>query len=387
METSWFDSYTKDPVLIGEGTYGSVWKATCKETGRTVAMKKVVLRNEKEGFPNTAIREIRALRRLTHENIVSLLDVCVEPSANMCGFDTYLIFEYASTDLTGLMSWRKNKLKLGEIKCLMKQFFKGLAFCHAKNIMHRDLKPSNILVTAQGQLKLCDLGLSRDILSNQPMPYTTRVITLWYRPPELLLGHREYDRSVDVWGAGCILGELLVGAALFPESKELLVFGKICERLNKMTKEAWPSEFHKFPHFDRMFGAVATGKARSSADVFSDIKQKHTNQYGAEGAEVAKDSADLVEKALQLVPNRRASMDDMLKHGWFTKDPQPVKPDAIKLPKEDMAMHELDVKRHRELLEREKQQREAQAREQRPQAQARRPGQAGAPSPKRPRGN
>merc|ERR550514_2385190 len=158
-------------------------------------MKQIIIRNERDGFPVTAIREIRALKRLCHPNIVSLVDVCADPPVGSTGPGVvYLVFEYSPHDLTGLLAYRKQRLKLTEIKCLLQQLANALDFCHMNGIMHRDLKPSNILVTSKGELKLCDFGLSRSFqgVGN----YSTRVITLWYRPPELLLNTKYYDQSV-----------------------------------------------------------------------------------------------------------------------------------------------------------------------------------------------
>ena len=103
------------------------------------------------------------------------------------------------------------KFSPGEIKQVMKQLLNGLYYINSNNIIHRDLKAANILITKQGILKLADFGLARAIHSNkngQPKKYTNKVVTLWYRPPELLLGERNYGPAVDLWGSGCIMAEL-----------------------------------------------------------------------------------------------------------------------------------------------------------------------------------
>lgn len=93
----------------------------------------------------------------------------------------------------------------------MQQLLNGLYYIHSNKIIHRDMKAANVLITKQGILKLADFGLARAISINkngQPNRYTNRVVTLWYRPPELLLGERNYGPAVDTWGAGCIMAEM-----------------------------------------------------------------------------------------------------------------------------------------------------------------------------------
>mmetsp|Transcript_118101 Transcript_118101/g.338789 ORF Transcript_118101/g.338789 Transcript_118101/m.338789 type:complete len:442 (-) Transcript_118101:503-1828(-) len=340
-EVALAESYEKLGVPIGEGTYGTVWRAQCRRTGQQVAMKKVVLKSEREGFPVTAIREVRALRRLSHPNIVCLVDVCAAlpaPGTSNAVGDIYLIFEYAPSDLTGLLAYRKQKLKPPEIKCLVKQLANALDYCHMQQIMHRDLKPSNVLIMANGQLKLCDFGLSRTF--EGAGNYSTRVITLWYRPPELLLGARYYDASVDVWSAGCIFGELLAGAALFPESSEGKVFQKIWERCGAHTEDAWPQELRILPQWGKL--APRSDSTLPKRDIFSDLGAKH--------GQVA---VDLLRSTLQLDPNLRISAADILKHRFFSEEPWACQPSEIKM-NPHLSCHELDVKRHREKLREEK---------------------------------
>jgi len=346
-------SYEKLGEPIGEGTYGTVWRARCRRTGQTVAMKSVNIRNDRQGFPVTAIREIRALRRLDHPNVVSLLDVCTQPPS--VSIETglgvgpglaYLIFEYAPSDLTGLLAYRKQRLKLPEIKCLIRQLANALDFCHMKGIMHRDLKPSNVLITAGGVLKLCDFGLSREFRGEGN--FSTRVITLWYRPPELLLGATRYDHSVDIWSLGCIFGELLAGQPLFPESSELRVFRKICERCGVMSADAWPAAALKLPQWDKFappqtdVGGSDHAIGISPGVIWNDLQARN----GAAGIE-------LLRAMLALNSTQRPSADAVLADPFFSQEPKACQPSEIKI-NQHLSCHELDVKRHREKLREEK---------------------------------
>ena len=154
-------------------------------------------------------REIRILQLLNHDNIVNLIEICRQYSRHKTTF--YLVFDFCEHDLAGLLSNINVKFSLGEIKKVMQQMCEGLFFIHTNKIIHRDMKAANILITKTGTLKLADFGLARAISINkagQANRYTNRVVTLWYRPPELLLGERNYGPAVDMWGAGCIMAEM-----------------------------------------------------------------------------------------------------------------------------------------------------------------------------------
>lgn len=102
----------------------------------------------------------------------------------------------------------------------MKQLFEGLYFIHTNKILHRDMKAANVLITKTGILKLADFGLARPLNKQNPR-YTNRVVTLWYRPPELLLGERNYTTAIDCWGAGCIMAEMWTRSPIMQASYEL----------------------------------------------------------------------------------------------------------------------------------------------------------------------
>eukprot|EP00879_Flechtneria_rotunda_P028061 GHRR01030139.1.p1 GENE.GHRR01030139.1~~GHRR01030139.1.p1 ORF type:complete len:246 (+),score=81.53 GHRR01030139.1:255-992(+) len=228
---------------IGEGTYGKVYKAKDKTTGRLVALKKTRLEMEEEGVPSTTLREISLLKMLSESNhIVKLLSVeHVEENDKPC---LYLVFEYLTTDLKKYMD-RNGKgpnypLPKTTIKSMVYQLVKGLAHCHKHGVMHRDLKPQNLLVDDTSMtLKIADLGLGR-AFSIPVKAYTHEIVTLWYRAPEVLLGATHYATPVDMWSVGCIFAELVRKQPLFPGDSEWQQLLHIFKLLGTPNENVWP---------------------------------------------------------------------------------------------------------------------------------------------------
>ncbi|XP_055379368.1 cyclin-dependent kinase 2 isoform X1 [Condylostylus longicornis] len=218
---------------IGEGTYGIVYKAKDKKTGKDVALKKIRLKGESEGVPSTAIREISLLKDLKHNCIVQLLDIVIADS------NLYMVFEYLNMDLKKLMDKKKEILVPELVKSYMYQLLDALCFCHTNRILHRDLKPQNLLVDNAGHIKLADFGLARCF--NVPMrAYTHEVVTLWYRSPEILLGTKFYATGVDIWSLGCIFSEMVTKRPLFPGDSEIDQLYRIFRTLGTPDESTWP---------------------------------------------------------------------------------------------------------------------------------------------------
>ncbi|VEL18243.1 unnamed protein product, partial [Protopolystoma xenopodis] len=232
-------------VQVGEGAYGHVYKARDKITGDFKALKKVRLENEREGFPITAVREIKILRQLRHPNIVNLCEIVTDKD-DPTDFKKdkgafFLVFDYMDHDLYGLLESGLVTFSELHIGSFMKQLMLGLNYCHNNSFLHRDIKCSNILINNKGQLKLADFGLARLYASgDKERPYTNKVITLWYRPPELLLGEEKYGPSVDIWSCGCILGEMFSGRPMFQANEELDQLEAIFRVCGYPDSEAWP---------------------------------------------------------------------------------------------------------------------------------------------------
>ncbi|KAI9599293.1 kinase-like domain-containing protein [Syncephalis fuscata] len=191
------------------GTYGIVYKSLNRETNEIVALKRIRLDNEEEGVPCTAIREISLLKELVHPNIVRLHDV-LHTDRKLT-----LVFEYMDSDLKKYLDANGGDIDLATIQNLLYQLLQGIAFCHTQRVLHRDLKPQNLLINKKGELKLGDFGLAR-AFGIPVRSYSHEVVTLWYRPPDVLMGSRQYSTSIDLWSIGCIFAEMVSGRPLFP---------------------------------------------------------------------------------------------------------------------------------------------------------------------------
>ncbi|KAG2721555.1 hypothetical protein I3843_02G073600 [Carya illinoinensis] len=227
---------------IGQGTYSNVYKARDALTGKIVALKKVRFDNLEPESVKFMAREILILRRLDHPNVVKLEGLVT--SRMSCSL--YLVFEYMEHDLAGLAASPGIKFTESQVKCYMHQLLSGLDHCHKRHVLHRDIKGSNLLLDNEGVLKIADFGLASIFNPNHKQPMTSRVVTLWYRPPELLLGATDYGVGVDLWSAGCILAELLAGKPIMPGRTEVEQLHKIFKLCGSPSEGYWKKS--KLPH-------------------------------------------------------------------------------------------------------------------------------------------
>uniref|UniRef100_A0A8D0AV38 cyclin-dependent kinase n=1 Tax=Sander lucioperca TaxID=283035 RepID=A0A8D0AV38_SANLU len=213
------------------GTYATVFKGRSKLTENLVALKEIRLEHE-EGAPCTAIREVSLLKNLKHANIVTLHDII---HTERC---LTLVFEYLDSDLKQYLDNCGNLMSMHNVKIFMFQLLRGLSYCHTRKILHRDLKPQNLLINETGELKLADFGLAR-AKSVPTKTYSNEVVTLWYRPPDVLLGSTEYSTPIDMWGVGCILNEMATGHPMFPGATVKEELHLIFRLLGTPTEETW----------------------------------------------------------------------------------------------------------------------------------------------------
>ncbi|KAG8392008.1 hypothetical protein BUALT_Bualt01G0246900 [Buddleja alternifolia] len=321
------DSYQKINK-IGQGTYSSVYRARDLTSEKIVAMKKVRFVNMDPESVRFMAREICILRRLDHPNVMKLEALVTSKISG----SLYLVFEYMEHDLAGLLASPKVKFTESQIKCYAQQMFLGLEHCHNRGVLHRDIKGSNLLVDNKGILKIGDFGLATSFEADQKQPLTSRVVTLWYRAPELLLGATQYGVAIDMWSAGCILAELFAGKPIMPGRTEVEQMHKIFKLCGSPTEDYWRKT--KLPHATS-FKSKRVYKHRV-ADAFKDFPSS---------------ALALVQVLLSIDPEKRGTAPSALKSEFFKLDPLPCDPSS--LPKYPPSK-ELDAKLREEEARRRK---------------------------------
>ena len=338
--------------VVGSGTYGKVFKAIHVYTKDLVALKKIRMDGEKDGFPVTAVREIKLLQSLKHENVVCLQEVMVEHN------DCFMVFEYLSHDLTGLLNHPTFKLEHSHKKHLSMQLFEGLNYLHRRGVLHRDIKAANILISSAGQLKLADFGLARFYSKNGHPDYTNRVITIWYRSPELLLGETQYGPAVDIWSAACVMIEIFTRHAIFPgDGGEINQLDKIYNVLGTPTRAEWPGLV------DMAWFELLRPTERKT----STFAEKYQSR-------VTPAAFELLQAMFLFDPTKRPTAADALEHPYFTaEDPLPRPASELKDLQGDW--HEFESKALRK--ENERKQHEARRAEHQKEKEKRRASAAG----------
>eukprot|EP01062_Namystynia_karyoxenos_P056034 TRINITY_DN46_c1_g3_i1.p1 TRINITY_DN46_c1_g3~~TRINITY_DN46_c1_g3_i1.p1 ORF type:complete len:578 (+),score=126.16 TRINITY_DN46_c1_g3_i1:123-1856(+) len=302
---------------IGSGCFGSVVRATYIQTGQEVAIK--IIQNTKlgtgqcSGLPTAAWREMKALQRLQpHPHILRLCEAFPHGS-HLC-----LVTELLTTDLAAVLRNLPGCCPIGEAcaKTVMQQLLRGVAHMHAHGLMHRDLKPANLLITDGGTLRIADFGLTRPYrtASGACADLTHEVGTKWYRAVELLLGCRRYTQAVDLWSCGCILGEMLCGAPLFPGTTEIDQIVKIFQLLGSPTDRTWPQR-EEMPDWSKVCINPCEGVPLTQA-----------LPDASPAAQV------LTSRFIRYNDRERCTAEAALRDAWFLQDPAPVHPEEVYLP-------------------------------------------------------
>ncbi|KAK6123203.1 hypothetical protein DH2020_043060 [Rehmannia glutinosa] len=292
---------------IGQGTYSTVFRARDFETGRIVALKKVRFDNFEPESVRFMAREIMINRRLDHPNIIKLEGLITSRSS--CNI--YLVFEYMEHDISGLLSSPEITFTEAQVSIAI------------LGVMHRDIKGANLLVDNEGVLKVADFGLANFCSFGQRQPLTSRVVTLWYRPPELLLGSTDYGASVDLWSVGCLFAELLTGKPILQGRTEVEQLHKIFKLCGSPPEDYWKKS--KLPHAT-LFKPQHPYKS-SLWQTFADLP------------EVA---VTLIENLLSVEPFKRGTATSAL-----TSETKPYACDPSSLPKYPPSK-EIDIKHHEE---------------------------------------
>ena len=321
---------------VGSGTYGEVHKAEVKsDPSKLVSIKQTKNVNEEKTFPPVVLRELALLSEINFPHIIhtSTKDVFYDSENHIFSF----VYEYGAFDVRKLIRFYTRKRQVvSEIvtKTILFQLLLALEHIHARGIIHCDVTPPNLIIMTQrskmpGILKLIDLGLARTE-DNPNQDKSIAVVTVWYRSPELLLGDTRYDASIDIWSAGCIFAELLLGNVLFQSENQQLdqnptVFnrnqlGKIMDVMGPLKEGIDSPRPQNCVHFLE-YQRLPKPKPRTS------LRQTFQN--------VNPLAFDLLQKMLVLNPNNRISAHDAIRHDYFNQKPIPVMNIARLIPPED----------------------------------------------------
>ncbi|PGH16910.1 CMGC/CDK protein kinase [Polytolypa hystricis UAMH7299] len=323
---------------LGEGTFGEVYKARSKKSGALVALKKILMHNEKDGFPITALREIKLLKMLSHPNILQLQEMAVERTRGEGRKKPtmYMVTPYMEHDLSGLLENPSVHFTEPQIKCYLFQLLEGLRYLHENKILHRDMKAANLLINNRGILQIADFGLARPYDDPPPVAgqgggeatrdYTTLVVTRWYRPPELLLQLRRYTTAIDLWGVGCVFGEMFKGKPILAGNSDLNQAHLIFNLVGTPTEETMPG-WSSLPGCEgvKSFGT----KSGNLQTIFKELGPM---------------AISLLTELLKLDWRKRINAIDALKHPYFTTPPLPARPGDIPMFEDS---HELDRRKFR----------------------------------------
>lgn len=308
---------------LGEGTFGEVHKARHRVTGKVFALKKILMHNEKDGFPITALREIKLLKMLSHDNVLVLEEMAVErPKAEgRKRAILYMVTPYMDHDLSGLLDNPDVRFSEAQIKCYMLQLFKGLRYLHDQHILHRDMKAANLLINNRGRLQIADFGLARHY--DEPVPqrgrgngeakreYTSLVVTRWYRPPELLLQLRRYTPAIDMWGAGCVFGEMFKRKPILAGQSDLHQAQIIFELVGSPNDQSMPG-------WQELPGAEPIRQFPPS-----------TGNIAMKFRELSPIGLSLIKDLMRLDWRKRINAIDAIDHPYFREQPLPMREEDI----------------------------------------------------------
>jgi len=325
---------------VGQGTYGSVFMGAYKDTGEVVALKRINTEQEENGFPITAIREVKILTALNHPNIVKLKEIVTSKEKNEIPKNVFMVFEYLEYDLTGILETPEIRFGQDHIKSWANQLLKGAHYMHVNKIVHRDLKSSNLLINRAGELKIADWGLARS-WNPEMERLTNRVITLWYRPPELLLGCNKYSTKIDMWSIGCIISEMFRRSGFLTGSNEATQLELIFKTCGHPCQKEWPDINTMCPLWKNFQpGPMETplpSRIRES------LKEKLTNPRW-----MTENALQLLEKLFAHNPDSRWSASDALTAEYFFESPLTKKASELSMKLGVDSVHEWEARKKSE---------------------------------------
>ncbi|KAG2860059.1 hypothetical protein PC113_g8381 [Phytophthora cactorum] len=312
----------KNLGIKNKGTEGTCIKCCQRSTGKILAMKKARVFPKGEGVPYYMLRELAVLKGIKHDHIASLELISLAKD------ELHVFFPYVDKTLHEIINPSGDPnggrvLPEAVIRKLLHQLLDAIAYCHRRGVLHRNLKPKHLLIKTSDTENLSDATLQISdfaLVRATGIPrrtYTMEVVTLWYRPPEILMGVRGYSSAVDIWSVGCIFAEMAQGKPLFTGISEIDQLFQIFSKLSTPTSETWPGfsslpNYHfEFPHWKR----------RPLNRLFPGISDL---------------GIDLLTKLLVYNPDQRITAEDALRHPYFSSEAPSFLPLTPKIPMDQM---------------------------------------------------
>ena len=251
-----------------------------------------------------------------------------------------MVFEYMEYDLTGVLETTAINFTQDHIKSWTHQLLKGCHYMHVNKVIHRDLKASNLLINSKGQLKIADWGLARS-WNSEMKRLTNCVITLWYRPPELLLGALEYAPKIDMWSVGCIIAEMFRRSGFLKGENEVTQLDLIFRTCGHPTKEDWPDLGEKCKLWSKF--APTGGKPFLRSRLTEAL---HANLPNPKW--MTENAVHMISKLLELNPSKRWSAEEALLAEYFFENPMVKSADKLSMNFSVKSIHEWECRQRYE---------------------------------------